>query len=126
MFKQEDANMALFSKKNKETTTSNSGDSFLKISTSKEGAEYTFKLEGRLDTITSPDLEARINEVVGDAKKLILDLADLGYISSAGLRVLLGAAQEMEGKGDMVVRNLTPAVRDVFKLTGFIKLFVIE
>ena len=127
MFNQEDANMALFGKKNtKETASGKSGNSFLKISTSKEGAEYTFKLEGRLDTITSPDLEARINEVVGDAKKLILDLADLGYISSAGLRVLLGAAQEMEGKGDMVVRNLTPAVRDVFKLTGFIKLFVIE
>ena len=118
--------MALFGKKNKETSASNSGDSFLKISTSKEGAEYTLRLEGRLDTITAPDLEARINEVVGDAKKLILDFADLAYISSAGLRVLLGAAQEMEDKGEMVVRNLTPAVHEVFKLTGFIKLFVIE
>ena len=118
--------MALFSKKNKDTTTSSSGDSFLKVSTAKEGAEYTLKLEGRLDTITAPDLEARINEVVGDAKKLILDLADLAYISSAGLRVLLGAAQQMEDKGEMVVRNLTPAVREVFKLTGFLKLFIIK
>ena len=118
--------MALFNKKTKETTTSNRGDSVLKITTSKEGAEYTFQLEGRLDTNTSPNLEARINEVIGDAKKLILDLAALEYISSAGLRVLLGAAQEMEDKGDMVVRNLTPAVREVFKLTGFIKLFIIE
>lgn len=118
--------MALFSKNNKETTSSKSGNSHLKISTTKEGAEYTLTLEGRLDTFTSPDLEAKINEVVADANKLILDLADLEYISSAGLRVLLGAAQLMEDKGEMVVRHLTPPVSDVFKLTGFSKLFTVE
>ena len=116
--------MALFGKKNnKETTSTKSSNSFLKISTSKEGSEYTLALEGRLDAITSPDLEAKINEVVGDANKLTFDLKNLEYISSAGLRALLGAAQLMEDKGEMVVCNLTPPVNEVFKLTGFSKLF---
>lgn len=113
--------MGLFTKKN--ITSSSGGDSYLKISMTKDGSEYTFLLEGRLDTITSPNLESRINEVIGDATKLTLDFAKLEYISSAGLRVLLGALQNMEGKGEMVVRNLNRSVRDVFILTGFNRLF---
>ena len=118
--------MGLFNKKNKETASSAGGNSHLKISMTKDGAEYTFLLEGRLDTITSPDLESKINEVVGDAKKLTLDLSKLEYISSAGLRVLLGALQAMEDKGEMVVCNLTQPVHEVFELTGFGRLFNID
>lgn len=118
--------MALFGKKDKKHAANLSGKSRLKVDVKNVGAEYTFLLEGRLDTITSPDLEVKINEVVGDAKKLILDLAKLDYISSAGLRVLLGAAQAMDGMGDMVVRNLSRSVREVFDLTGFSNLFHIE
>lgn len=118
--------MGLFSKKNKDTKSSAGGGSHLNISVSNDGAEYTFLLDGRLDTITSPDLEAKINEVVGDATKLTLDLSKLEYISSAGLRVLLGALQAMDGKGEMVVCNLTQSVREVFELTGFGRLFNIE
>ena len=118
--------MGLFNKKNKDTTSSSDGNSYLKISMTKDGSEYTFLLEGRLDTITSPDLESKINEVVGGATKLTIDLAKLEYISSAGLRVLLGALQAMEGKGDMVVRNISQSVREVFDLTGFSNLFNIE
>ena len=118
--------MGLFSKKNKDMKSNAGGGSHLKISTSNTGAEYTFTLEGRLDTITAPDLEAKINEVVGDASKLILDLGNLEYISSAGLRVILGATQAMEGKGDMIVRNPSQPVREVFDLTGFSNLFHIE
>lgn len=116
--------MGLFTKKN--IASSSGGDSYLEISMTKDGSEYTFLLEGRLDTITSPDLESRINEVIGDATKLTLDFAKLEYISSAGLRVLLGALQDMEGKGEMVVCNLTRSVRDVFILTGFNRLFNVE
>ena len=110
--------MALFGKKEKKSTANMSSKSHLKIDVKKDGAEYTFLLEGRLDTITSPDLEGEINKVTPDATKLILDLGSLDYISSAGLRVLLGAAQAMDGKGDMVVRNLNQSVREVFELTG--------
>ena len=118
--------MGLFNKKNKDTTSSSGGNSHLKISMTKDGSEYTFLLEGRLNTITSPALESKINEVIGDATKLTLDLAKLEFISSAGLRVLLGALQAMEGKEDMVVRNISQSVREVFDLTGFSNLFNIE
>ena len=69
--------MALFGNKNKDTKSSAGGGSHLKISVSNNGSEYTFTLDGRLDTITSPDLEAKINEVVGGASKLTLDLGSL-------------------------------------------------
>lgn len=118
--------MGIFNKNNKDTSSSSVGNSHLKISVTKNGVEYTFLLEGRLDTITSPELDSKINEVIGDAKKLILDFSELEYISSAGLRVLLGALQTMEGKGEMVIRNLTAPVHEVFELTGFSRLFNIE
>ena len=118
--------MGLFGKKDKNSASNLSSKSHLDIEVKKNEAEYTFMLDGRLDTITSPDLEAKINEAVADAKKLILDLGKLEYISSAGLRVLLGAAQAIEGKGEMVVCNLTQSVKEVFELTGFSRLFKIE
>ena len=118
--------MALFGKKSKETTATTGGKSNLKITTSKDGAEYTFTLEGRLDTITAPDLEGKINEAVEDADKLILDLAKLEYISSAGLRVLLSAAKAMDDNGEMVVTNVRPEVMDVFEVTGFTDFLNIE
>ena len=98
----------------------------LKITVTKEGAEYTFFLEGRLDTLTSPDLEDKIEEIFDDATKLVFDLGKLDYISSAGLRVLIGVAQEMEDEGEMVIRNLTPPVQEVFDITGFSEAFDIE
>ena len=88
-----------------------------------EGETYTFCIEGRLDTLTSPNFENRINEVVGNAKKLVLDLAKLDYISSAGLRVLLGAAQQMDGKGEMTLIHVSETIREIFDVTGFIQIF---
>jgi anti-sigma B factor antagonist len=67
-----------------------------------------------------------VGEVLGNAKKLIFDFEMLDYISSAGLRVLLGTAQTMDGKGEVVVCDLTQSVQDVFELTGFNHLFNIE
>ena len=125
-FKQEDNNMGLFGKKDKKAASNLSSKSHLDIEVKKDGAQYTFLLDGRLDTITSPDLESKINEATPDADKLIFDFTKLEYISSAGLRVLLGATQAMEDKGEMVVRNLTPSVKEVFELTGFSRLFNIE
>ena len=118
--------MGLFGKKNKDSEQTSNGGNLLKIDVSNTGAEYTFTVEGRLDTNTSPELEARINGVVDSATKLIIDLGGLVYISSAGLRVLLGAVQQMEGKGGMIVRGPSQAVREVFDLTGFSRLFTIE
>lgn len=114
--------MALIKKKDKKPKSSGK----LKISVTNNGSEYTFLLDGRLDTLTAPDLDAAIKEVLGDAEKLVFDLEKLEYISSAGLRVLLGAVQAMDGKGGMVVRNVDPSVREVFDLTGFNLIFNIE
>ncbi|MBR6045679.1 MAG: STAS domain-containing protein [Ruminococcus sp.] len=115
--------MGLFGKKKKKEKITVSE---LKISVNNEGKEYTFTLEGRLDTVTSPSLEEKINGVVGDAEKLIFDLSALEFITSAGLRVLLGALQQMDEKGGMIIRDPSPMTRDVIELTGFSRLFTIE
>ena len=120
----EEKTMGLFSKKKKDAD--HDSESILKVSVSNSGKEYTFNVEGRLDTNTSPKLEEKINEVADDAEKMIFDLGKLEYISSAGLRVLLGAAQIMEDKGGMDVINVTESVREVFDLTGFNRVFNIK
>lgn len=113
--------MGLFGKKNNGTPVSK-----LKISVKKDGDTYVVSVEGRLDTLTSPQLDSEINKIIGDAKKLVLDLGELAYISSAGLRVLLGAAQQLDGKGEMVLIHVTEAVREIFDVTGFLQIFNIE
>ena len=113
--------MGFFGKKNKGST-----ESKLKVSVNKDGDTYTVLVEGRLDTLTSPQLDEEINKIIEDAKKLIFDLDKLAYISSAGLRVLLGAAQQMDGKGEMVLIHVSEAIREIFDVTGFIQIFNIE
>ena len=81
---------------------------------------------GRLDTITAPLLEKAIQEELADIRNLILDLKDIAYISSAGLRVLLGAQKRMQKIGSMKVRNVCPEVMEVFEMTGFADILVIE
>ena len=98
----------------------------LKIVTKTEGAEMTIELQGRLDTNTSPEFESLIETSLDGVEKLIIDLKELAYISSAGLRVLLTALQIMEDQGSMVVRNVSQEVMDVFEITGFIDDLTIE
>ncbi len=90
------------------------------------GSELTVELTGRLDTLTSPDLEERLDEELDGIEKIIFDLGGVEYISSAGLRVLVGAYQMMEDKGGMLIRNVTPDVMDVFEVTGLIDGFDFE
>ena len=93
----------------------------------KKNAEVTtIEIVGRLDTTTAPALEKAINEDIGDAKNLVLDLKAVQYISSAGLRVLLGAQKKMQKIGSMKVVNVCEAVMEVFEMTGFADIFVIE
>ena len=92
----------------------------------RNGQETTIKIEGRLDTNTAPVLEKTIMEDLGDTKSLILDVKGLEYISSAGLRVLLGAQQKMEEIGSMKLVNVCEAVMDVLEMTGFADILTIE
>ena len=81
---------------------------------------------GRLDTITAPALDKTINEDIGDCQNLVLDVKGMEYISSAGLRVLLSAQKKMQKIGFMKVTNVCDEVMDVFEMTGFADILVIE
>ena len=83
------------------------------------GNELVIALEGRLDTMTSPELEAELNQSLAGADSLTLDFSKLEYISSAGLRVLLSAHKIMSAKGGMKVTNVNEIVQEVFEVTGF-------
>lgn len=92
----------------------------LNISKIQNGNDITILLEGRLDTITAPTFEKNIREVLSEAKTLVIDMKNLEYISSAGLRVLLSAQKVMNRQGEMIVCNANEMVMDVFEITGFI------
>ena len=83
------------------------------------GKDVTLAVEGRLDTLTAPELENELKGVMGDAQTLTLDFSRLDYISSAGLRVLLAAHKTMSRKGGMKVLHVNEIVREVFDVTGF-------
>ena len=87
----------------------------------KESADTTLlvTVEGRLDTTTAPQLEQELNDSLDHVTELILDFSGLEYLSSAGLRVLLGAQKRMNQQGTMVVRNVNQIIMEVFDITGF-------
>ena len=91
-----------------------------------EGKTLTISLEGRLDTTTAPELESVIRSSLDNVTELILDLSNLDYLSSAGLRVLLLAQKQMNRKGKMVVRHVCETVMEVFNMTGFSDILTIE
>ena len=87
--------------------------------------ETIIALVGRLDTTTAPVLDKTINSDIEDTTNLVLDLKGLEYISSAGLRVLLGAQKRMQKIGSMKVTNVCEAVMDIFEMTGFADILTI-
>ncbi len=90
-----------------------------------EGGKLVLKVSGRLDTMTAPELENVIKENLNGTEEMTLDFQDLEYISSAGLRVVLGARKAM-GDGAFSVRNLCSDVREIFDITGFSDIITIE
>ena len=96
------------------------------IEIKKRAKETTVEVVGRLDTITAPVLENTVNDIVGHTKTLILDLKGLEYISSAGLRVLLGAQKKMQKNGSMKLTCVCESVMEVLEMTGFADILTIE
>jgi anti-sigma B factor antagonist len=93
----------------------------------KRNAEDTIiELAGRLDTTTAPALDKTINNDIEGIKNLVIDVKRLEYISSAGLRVLLGAQKKMQKIGSMKVTNVCEEVMEVFEMTGFADILTIE
>ncbi|MBR5345978.1 MAG: STAS domain-containing protein [Clostridia bacterium] len=96
------------------------------ITKTQNGTTLTVALEGRLDTMTSPDLEAELNRSLDGIDSLIFDFTKLDYISSAGLRVLLAAHKQMSTRDGMTVTNVNEVVQEVFDVTGFADILTIE
>ena len=96
------------------------------IDKKKEGNRLVLAVSGRLDTMTAPELESVIKDNMDGVEELILDFKELEYISSAGLRVVLGARKAMGDKGSFAVRNLCSDVREIFDITGFSDIITIE
>ena len=96
----------------------------MKIDFTKNNGTFIVALDGRLDTITAPELEKFLGENCTDAAMLSFDCEKLAYISSAGLRVLLAAQKKT--KGAMKLINVCELVMEVFEMTGFTDILVIE
>ena len=90
------------------------------------GTELTVTIAGRLDTTTAPQLEAELKQNMVGVEKLVLDFAELEYLSSAGLRVLLAAQKVMNKQGEMIIKNVNDTINEIFEVTGFIDILTIE
>ncbi len=98
----------------------------MEIRKKKDGSSLTLELEGRLDTTTAPELEAELNQSLDGVTALTLDMGQLAYLSSAGLRVILTAQKRMNKQGSMVVRHVNETIMEVFEVTGFVNILNIE
>ena len=96
------------------------------IHTNKNDSSLTLAVEGRLDTITAPDLEAVLKEELDGVEELTFDFSVLDYISSAGLRVLLSAQKRMNAQGSMKVTGVSEIIMEIFEVTGFTEILTIE
>ena len=88
--------------------------------------ELIITVAGRLDTMTAPEFEKEIKENIEGVEKLVLDFADLAYVSSAGLRVILGTQKIMNKQGEMIIKNVNETVNEIFEITGFVDILTIE
>ena len=98
----------------------------LDIKNTVNGTELTVKLIGRLDTTTAPVLEGDLRKSVDNIEKLIFEISELEYISSAGLRVILKAQKAMNKKGSMKLTGVNDSIMEVFDITGFLDILTIE
>ena len=97
----------------------------MNIKQKKEDKKLTIFISGRVDTNTAPELLENLKESMVGIEELILDLADVEYISSAGLRVILFAQKTMNSQGSMSVAHVSNDIMDVFELTGFTDILTI-
>lgn len=99
----------------------------MKTNISVNGTSMTITIEGRLDTLTAPDLQAELAKYkLAELTEIVLDLGKTEYISSAGLRVLLQAFRSLKMGGVMRVINANEITKKVFEVTGFDSVFNIE
>lgn len=98
----------------------------MNINKIKDGKTLVIELEGRLDTVSAPQLEAELKSDLSGTEILIFDFSGLEYLSSAGLRVLLSAQKVMNRQGEMKIKNVNSVIMDIFEITGFTEILTIE
>ncbi len=98
----------------------------MQLSSNRENNRLVLSVSGRVDTVTAPELEKCINDNMEGVTELILDLKDMTYTSSAGLRVLLKAQKLMNKQGAMKLVNVNSDVMEVLEMTGFTDILTIE
>lgn len=98
----------------------------MQVDKKQDGGSLIISLEGRLDTTTAPQLEGEVKSSIDGVTELVFDMADLEYVSSAGLRVLLLAQKIMNKQGAMIVRNVNSVIMEIFEVTGFADILNIE
>ena len=98
----------------------------MNITKKENGDALEVALQGRLDTMTAPQLEAALKEALPGVEALTFDLEKLDYISSAGLRMLLSAQKTMNRQGTMKVKNANEMILEIFEVTGFSDILTIE
>ena len=96
------------------------------INKTQNGADLEIALEGRLDTMTAPELEQELKQSLKGIENLTFDFSKVEYISSAGLRVLLLAQKALHGQGGMKITHANEIVMEVFEVTGFADVLTIE
>ena len=96
------------------------------ITRTQEENALTLSLEGRLDTMTAPELENELKNSIDGVEALTLDFSALEYVSSAGLRVILGAQKIMNKQGEMKITNVNEEIMEIFDITGFTDILTIE
>ena len=98
----------------------------MKIIKNKSDQTLTITLVGRLDTNAAPDLEDELADSLDGITELIFECRDLEYLTSAGIRVLVSAQQEMLDKGTMLLRNVCDEIMEIFEMTGLDEVFSFE
>ena len=96
------------------------------VTKKQNGSELFIEVSGSIDTVTAPELNKILNESLKGINSLIFDFANVDYISSAGLRVLLAARKSIAKDGSVVIRNSNQNILDIFTMTGFDNILTIE
>lgn len=92
----------------------------------KEGKELVAEVQGRIDTLTAREFEEKLIPEIETIDKLTLDLKELEYITSAGLRVILILQKQLADREGLIIKNVCEEVMEVFEITGFSDVLTIE
>lgn len=98
----------------------------MKVKSSKNGSACTLTVEGKIDTMTAPELDEAVKSNLPKCEKMIFDFTNVEYITSAGLRVLVYAQRELMKKGGVEITGVNDSIKNVFTVTGMYKILKIK